>query len=79
MDHFHNPGGLIAEFQQRQRLWPITHVDDGLRRHHPDFDKLNTQVASGSPPDLMQMDMRHLPTYAGDLPNFGEAVEALAG
>jgi len=27
------------------------------------FDKLNTQVASGSPPDLIQMDMRSLATY----------------
>ncbi len=47
------------------------------------FDKLNTQIASGSPPDIIQMDMKYIATYAAkgvmvDLTRFGNDTLDLA-
>jgi multiple sugar transport system substrate-binding protein len=52
---------VINLFQQKNSQYKISGQYTAFTNY---FDKLNTQVASGSPPDLIQMDMRHLPTYA---------------
>jgi multiple sugar transport system substrate-binding protein len=51
---------VIALLEQKFPQYKIT---DTWGPNSSYFDKLNTQIASGSPPDIFQMDMKYLSTY----------------
>lgn len=51
---------VIALLEQK---FPQYKVSDTWGPNSSYFDKLNTQIASGSPPDIFQMDMKYLSTY----------------
>ncbi len=51
---------VISLFQQKNPQYKISSTWGPFSSY---FDKLNTQVAGGSPPDILQMDMRSLLTY----------------
>jgi len=51
---------VIGLFGQK---YPQYRITDTWGPNSSYFDKLNTQIASGSPPDVFQMDMKYLATY----------------